>query len=279
MYKDGDIAPIKAMTAGNNALWVFKAPSQGNTSIFYHNPVIDNRYGKVYPSVHSSISTGCVSTGTNFNDDIVFFSDRGMEGISSNITTEQAISHRSSMVDARLLQETGYKNLFLEEWQGYLLVVVDNKIYLADSREKYKDNGIEYDWFYWEFPKNITMTYVKDEKLYLAMDKTIYTLDNYDTLINSVWQIGPEDFNAPQLLKTTNKRGGTAVVEGEVMVKTKIDGKDWHSIGIFNGDKGYIVYRIKEKKFKTLILEFSSNRHFKLYSATIESFVGGYLKR
>lgn len=36
-YEEGlDLAPVKALVAGNNALWVFKEPSQANTAIFYH---------------------------------------------------------------------------------------------------------------------------------------------------------------------------------------------------------------------------------------------------
>ena len=71
-YNEGlDLSPVKSMVAGNNALWVFKEPSQANTTVFYHNPVIDSQYGKIYPSTHSSISTGCVATGINFNDDSI----------------------------------------------------------------------------------------------------------------------------------------------------------------------------------------------------------------
>ena len=82
-YEEGiDDSKIKALIVGNNALWVLKEPSQTNTTIFYHNPTIDDETGKVYPSIHSSISIGCISTGINFNDDIVFFSERGLEGIS-----------------------------------------------------------------------------------------------------------------------------------------------------------------------------------------------------
>ena len=87
-YNEGmDLAKVKALIPSNNALWVLKEPSQANTTVFYHNPVVDSTYGKIYPSAHSSITTGCVSTGINFNDDIVFFSDRGMEAISGNITS------------------------------------------------------------------------------------------------------------------------------------------------------------------------------------------------
>jgi hypothetical protein len=74
-YEEGhDSALIRGIVAGNNALWVFREPSQENTTVFYHTPTIDYDYGKIYPSQHSSITTGCVGKAINFNDDIVFFS-------------------------------------------------------------------------------------------------------------------------------------------------------------------------------------------------------------
>lgn len=280
-YNEGmDASPVKAMVAGNNALWVFKEPSQANTNIFYHNPVIDSTYGKIYPSTHSSISTGCVSTGINFNDDIVFFSDRGLEGISSDVTTEQVLSHRSSNIDAKLLNEENYKNVILEEWEGYLLAFVDNKVYLADSRQKFQEIFVEYEWYYWELSGNVTTTKVKDGVLYLGIGNDIYTLTKTSENIQSIWTIPKEDFGAPQLLKTTNKRGGLAVCEGEITVKVQKNNEEPVLIGTYSSnEKGYIVYRIKQKKFKELSIEFSSNKPMKLYSATIQAFVGGYLKR
>ena len=89
-YREGmDTAQIKGLVAGNNALWVFREPSESNTNVFYHTPTLDDEYGKIYPSSHSSVTIGCVGRAINFNDDIVFFSERGMEGISGDITTEQ----------------------------------------------------------------------------------------------------------------------------------------------------------------------------------------------
>ena len=165
-YSEGlDLSPVKDMVAGNNALWVFKEPSQANTTIFYHNPTIDSNYGKVYPSSHSSISTGCIGRAINFSDDICFFSDRGMEAVTQDITTEQVLSHRSSLIDSKLLAEINYKNMILEEWEGYLLVFIDNKVYLADSRGD--QSSAKYEWFYWELPVNVTCTRVRDGVLYL----------------------------------------------------------------------------------------------------------------
>jgi hypothetical protein len=178
-YNEGlDLSPVTGMVAGNNALWVFKEPSQANTTVFYHNPTIDSAYGKVYPSTHSSISTGCIGGAINFNDDICFFSDRGMEAINGDVTTEQVLAHRSSLIDSKLLGEANYKDMILEEWKGYLLVFIDNHVYLADSNADYS-NSARYDWFYWEMDKKITCTRVKDETLYLCAEDGIYTLE-YD---------------------------------------------------------------------------------------------------
>lgn len=280
-YNEGtDLAPVKAMVASNNALWVFKEPSQANTTVFYHNPVIDSSYGKIYPSTHSSINTGCIATGINFNDDIVFFSDRGMEAINGDITTEQVLAHRSSMVDGRLLQESNYKNMILEEWEGYLLVIIDNKVYIADSRQKNQDVYVEYEWYYWELAQNFTCTSVKDGILYLCGNNSIYKLTKTDGEITSYWTTKHDDFKYPQYQKTTNKRGGTAEITGtNIKVEVRTDNNDFEEIGTYDNAKGYIVYRVKKKKWKKIQMKFSSNMPFGLNSYTLESFVGGYVKR
>ncbi len=177
-YNEGaDISPVRGMVAGNNALWVIKEPSQANTAIFYHNPTIDSEVGKVYPSEHSSISTGCIGAAINFNDDIVYFSNRGMEGISGDITTEQVISHRSSLVDSKLLQEENYKDMILVEYEGYLLVIIKDKIYLADSRAMFtNENHNEYEWFYWNIDIEPTCAVVYNGELWLGSKQGIFKI-------------------------------------------------------------------------------------------------------
>ena len=283
-YNEGlDLSPVKSMVAGNNALWVFKKPSQANTTVFYHNPVIDSQYGKIYPSTHSSISTGCVATGINFNDDIVFFSDRGMEAISGDITTEQLLAHRSSMIDSKLLNETNYKNLLLEEWEGYLLIIIDNKVYLADSRKMYtNETHPEYEFFYWELSKNITCTQVKGGVLYLGTADGIYSFTNNQNTreVNAYWTTPEDEFKYPQYQKTTNKRGCVIDMSGtEVNVSVKTDNNIFELINTYTTTKDYVVARIKKKKWKSIQLKIGSRKPFKLYSNTLEAYVGGYIKR
>ncbi len=286
-YGEGiDDAKIKAMIPGNNSLWVIKEPNQNNTSIFYHTPSTDSEYGKIYPNSHSNLSVGCISTGINFGDDIIFFSENGMEGIaSSDINSEQLLAHRSSLIDSKLLNEENYKDMVLCKYMGYLLVIIDNKIYLADSRVKSNINGhIEYEWFYWEFNKNISSALVYENVLYLGTEDGVYSLTNYDSdreIENYITTLDDE-FGFPQMQKILNKRGCVADVEGEkinVYIKTNTNGK----FELFNKyktkGKEYIVIKAKKKKWKSIQFKFFSNKPFTLYSCTAEAYIGAYIKR
>ena len=288
-YREGmDDAKITGMVAGNNALWVFREPSDANTTAFYHTPTLDDQYGKIYPSVHSSVSLGCVGAAINFNDDIVFFSQRGMEGISGDITTEQVAAHRSSLVDRKLLAEADYKNMMLVEWEGYLLVFVGSKVYLADSRTAFTiENHIEYEWLYWDLGMEVTYAKVHDGVLYLGAGNCIYTLTDMEADVESYWVTPKDKFQHPHKLKTTSKRG--CVVEattgvpplwqGDISVYAKTENTEFELIGEYMNVKDYFVSRIKMKKFKDLQLKFASSTRFSLESVTLEAFVGGYIKR
>ena len=260
-YNEGlDLSPVRALVPGNNALWVFKEPSQANTTVFYHNPVIDAEYGKIYPSTHSSVSTGCVAAGINFNDDIAFFSSRGMEAINGDVTTEQVVAHRSSLVDRKLLAEDGYTDMLLEEWEGYLLVFVKNKVYLADSRAMFT-NGThgEYEWFYWELDREVTCTKVHNGQLYLGTSGGNNLLDlskvrfinctNDNGVLTS--NIEKAYFSSIQfsylndyLLANRGKTFTFSLNEGVpdrrtniVIYGTRADGSGWQEVNSYNGER------------------------------------------
>ena len=292
-YPEGmDESPITGLVAGNNALWVFRKGSDANTNVFYHTPTLDDEYGKIYPSTHSSVSIGCVGGAVNFNDDIVFFSPRGMEGISGDVTTEQALAHRSSLVDRKLLADESFRSLVdwntinslcVAEWEGYLLVFLDYCVYLADSRAKFTNGDhIEYEWFYWELPVSVICSRVHENKLYIGCaDGTVRTFsyDATENAIRSYWVTPLDKFKYPHKLKTTNKRGCVVEATGDISLYAKLEDTDFELIGEYTGVTDYFVSRIKRKKFKDIQLKFHSDTRFSLETATLECFVGGYIKR
>ena len=280
-YNEGmDSAKVKGLVAGNNALWVFREPSDANTTVFYHTPSIDDEYGKVYPSSHSSITTGCVGKAINFNDDIVFFSERGMEGISGDVTTEQAVAHRSSMVDRKMTVEPDYKDMVLAEWEGYLIVFIGDKAYLADSRARFtNENHLEYEWFYWNFDKRVTCAKVQDGVLYVGSNDGVYSFTDTDADVESYWVTPKDKFKSPHKLKTTNKRGCVAEATGDITVYAKVEDTDFEEIGTYENVTDYFVSRIKRKKWKDIQLKFYSKTRFSLETVTLEAFIGAYIKR
>lgn len=297
-----DMAKIKALIPGNGILWVFKETVQNYSNVFYLTPTIDSQYGKVYPCETGNISTGCVSTGVNFNDDICFFSVKGLEAIGKNLGNDQILDHRSSLVDSKLISNSDYLNIKLAEYKGYLMCLLNSKIFLADSRNLYEktQNKAEYEWFYWELPNSVNYITEYQGDLFLAnADGKIYVLEGttdtvpvYDETtqqyietpvgIQSKWTTTRDTFKYDSYRKITNKRGGTASVKqmnnDAITLKTKTEIRE-NTIGTYSDTKGYIVYRVKEKKFKWIQLEFSSNKPFGLFSCTIEAFIGGYVKR
>lgn len=289
-YIEGlDLSPIKAIVPGNDVLWVLKEPNQTNTTIFYHAPTIDSIYGKIYPSQGANIATGCISTGINFSDDIVFFSNRGLEAITGNINSEKLLSHRSSLVDPKMIVDTNYSRAKIVEYNGYLLTLVNGHIYLADSRQRYTNEltgDMEYEWYYWELPN--TITFIKEIKGNLFFGNATGQLFMYSgttdnlTDIVSKWTTPKDNFGTDTLFKMTNKRGATADVSiksATITVKYKKDNGSFITIGSYADTKGYIVFPIKAKKFKDIQLEFSSTTQWGIDSITLEAFDGSYVKR
>ena len=113
-----------------------------------------------------------------------------------------------------------------------------------------------------------------------------------------------DSFGYSNMLKTTNKRGGVAKIKtipnGVIKIAERTNKRDMRDITSksLNGFKydqftynnfsyvakndTHIVYKIKEKKFIEISMKFFSDeldKPFGLYGATLEAFVGGYVKR
>ena len=313
-YQDGlDNNKIKSMCVGNNLLWVFKESNQQNSTIFYHTPTIDSENGKIYPSAQGNVSLGCYSECINFNDDIVFISRYGLEAISGNITSEQVLSHRSSLVDLKMTNEIGFENCLLAEWRGYLLCVIRTKIYLADSRQVYNGiKGKEYEWYYWtdisEDNSNISAIREYKDELYIGLENgTLIKLggtNDSGKAIEAYWTTPKDTFKYENKYKSINKRGAVVNVKtipnGKIKIAKKTDKENWNLLSEFSisgfdfsnidfsnfdfstSEHNYVILPAKTKKIIYMSLKFYSDeldKSFGIYSANLEAFIGGYVKR
>lgn len=312
-YEDGTSeSEIKDIVVGNNILWAFKNSGQENANVFYHTPTIDEEQGAVYPCSQGNVSTACYVGATNFKDDIVYLSREGLEGIVTvNLESRQIVAHRSTLVDPKMKNDSEYHNAQMVEWKGYLLILVGEKIFLADTRQKFNNlTSFEYEWYYWNLGKSkpTILKEYKDELYIGAEDGAIYILggtnDNGE-VINSYWTTIMDNFGYDNLLKTTSKRGALAKIktipngiikiarrtnksdEYKYITQKIASGFDFNKINFeefsFNTkDQFYLVFKLKEKKINEISLKFYSDeldKPFGIYSASLVVFLGGYIKK
>lgn len=147
-------APITGIMSVSDTLMVLKSDTQQDSAIYFHTATDSSidLMPRIYPSVQGLSGLGCVGACCNFLDDPIFISRLGVEGVSQlKIASERANEHRSRLIDAKLVN-TDLSKVSLEEWGGYLCVLTDGKIFLADSRQRYEDSSgsMEYEWYYLE---------------------------------------------------------------------------------------------------------------------------------
>jgi hypothetical protein len=158
IYDGVDNIPITAMLPIPSALLVLKGDTKRDGVVYYHTPYETGEHviPKIYPAEQGLAGIGCLGAACNFLDDPVFVSRLGLEAISTSgmtaIKYERAREHRSSLVDSKLINVAKLNEAKLCEWQGYLMLLIDGQIFMADSRQAFANAlGIrEYEWYYLE---------------------------------------------------------------------------------------------------------------------------------
>lgn len=154
-FQDGvENVPITGMIPVADTLMVLKGDTQQDGMVFFHTPTEtgEDVLPKIYPSKQGLHGVGCLGACVNFLDDPVFISRLGVEAVGQlSVRYERAVEHRSSLIDAKLA-ECDLSRATLTEWDGYLLLSVDGKAFMADSRQKYANElgVVQYEWFYLE---------------------------------------------------------------------------------------------------------------------------------
>ena len=141
-----------AMISTPSMLIICKENTKQDGSCWYHVGQ-DTGYDlipRVYPSTQGVAGIGCVGAATNFSDDPVFLSTEGLMAIGKQtVNLERTVEHRSSNVDLKL-KRCDLSAARMAEWKGYLVLLVDGQIFLADSRQLFQhDTGVtQYEWYY-----------------------------------------------------------------------------------------------------------------------------------
>lgn len=177
--------PVSAMLSVNGLLAVFKSGDDGGGSIFYHtSKSVNDKITYPVTYIHGGING--VASAFTFLDDPIFLSPEGICAIEAGSGGDyKEIRCRSSSVGPRLKNEK-LKDISFAEWRGYLAVLAEGRIYLADSRDRYKNgDSLEYEWY----TLSGIGTYEGDEKVYryaTSSDVGFHIHENPDEIAHGV---------------------------------------------------------------------------------------------
>ena len=274
------MSPITGLIPVADALMVLKNDTQQDGSVYYHTPQItgEDLFPKDYPSKPGLNGIGCLGACVNFLDDPVFVSRLGLEAIGQlSVRYERAIEHRSSLIDAKLviLGEDALKDAVLEEWNGYLLLLVDGKIFMADSRQRYTHEiGVmQYEWYYLEdigvyngaWDEYAYASYLPEELKEVSEIK--FNLhENAGEIVNSMSEVDISTYTHEYTVKDENSDNGETIVK-----------YDFYYVADTENGKAYLCSKTGRKiggKFKkaTTLKAIDGNIFFGTEDGTICSF-------
>jgi len=297
-YDDGeDNIGIKAIISASDRIICVKEHKGTGVKAYYHLSTFDEKDGAIYPIYETEIHLGAIAGGVNFRDAVVYLSKQGLERVHIAENTQQLL-HASTLVDTALTNENELNKARLEVWAGYLCVLADGKMYLADSRQM---NGAEYEWYFWDnmgikvdgvLSKAVCIKEYDGELYFGTQGGHLLTLAgthddsinegvNVPSLIESYWTTPLDVFNTLTRLKTTQKRGAVAQIKripnSIIKIAVSTDKQSWTEIhksatagfnyGRINyanwnygtSARGFIVFKVKKRKVKHFSLKFYSD--------------------
>lgn len=124
----------------------------------------------------TGVGAAAMGATEHINGDPVYLTNDGVYGFESNsVTNQQVVQLRSFYINAKLKKEN-LKKAKLCKWGKYLIVAIEDKMYIADTEqtnynpEKYTG----YEWYYWELPVSVTAIAEADGRLLIGTAAGLY---------------------------------------------------------------------------------------------------------
>lgn len=299
-------------------LVVVKEDNEQDAEIFLRSSAMDDSGTVYFPISQGVKGVGAVSRHAfaSLRDDPIFLAREGVFALASaSVTQQRATQLRSGRVNKYLNEESGLNEAVGVTWNGYYVLCVNSKCYVADSRQKSESSeSYDYEWYYWNnVPARVFLEY--DGILFFgtADGRVCRFNDDIDLMsrysddgepILARWSTKADSFDTFMRKKTMVKRGSGvmakpytrssitvyAVTEQDIenaIRQSSIDIMDFGDIDFsrftFNTSSSpqVIPFNKKLKKFITLRMIFenaAANEGFGIYGATVQFFYGNYVK-
>lgn len=208
-------------------LVIVKEHNEQDAEIFLRSASIDSSGTVLFPVQQGVKGVGAVSMNAfgTLRDDPLFLSNEGVFALASaSVTQQRAVQPRSFFVNEKLTKEPNLKDAVAAVWNGWYLLCVNNRCYVADSRQKTTQNeSYGYEWYYWtNIPACSFLTV--DSALYFGttdgklcrFNNDISTMSCYndnEQPISAIWCTKSDDFGTFGKRKTMVKRGSVVMIK------------------------------------------------------------------
>ncbi len=148
--------PITSLCSTNKYLIAMKSRDGGEGSVFYHSREAS------YPTAYVHKGEGCLGESEIFSDKVFFTSSGGIFSLDENRENSEGQKLESACINP-MISDADMSDATFAVWQGYLAVLCNGKIFLADSRSSYtKDGQRLHEWYF----LNKIGSYLNDLSLY-----------------------------------------------------------------------------------------------------------------
>lgn len=218
-----DTSAIMGYLKQYNSLTIVKADNNQDAEIFLRTADLMEDGSIIFPVKQGIKGVGAISKYAlaNLRDDPLFLAREGVFAIAStSVQQERTVQDRSYFVNTVLTTEPNLSEAVAAVWNGYYILAVNGKAYVADSRKvtNQTDTGnFAYEWYYWtNIPARVMCEY--DGLLYFGTDdgKICVFKSNVDLMkkynddgqpILARWSTKMDDYGSIVRRKTLTKKG------------------------------------------------------------------------
>ena len=228
-----DTSAIMGYLKQYNSLTIVKADNEQDAEVFLRTAQMEDDGTVIFPIQQGIKGVGAISkyAFATLRDDPLFLAREGVFAIAStSVQLERTVQDRSYFVNPVLTTEAGLSEAVAAVWNGYYILCVNGRAYVADSRKRtaqsgtgasYSESGsyvqYSYEWYYWQnIPARVIREY--EGELYFGtadgyickFNTDISTMAKYNddgAPILARWATKMDDYGSIVRRKTLTKKG------------------------------------------------------------------------
>ena len=228
-----DTSAVMGYLKQYNSLTIVKTDNEQDAEVFLRTAQMEDDGSIIFPLQQGIKGVGAISKHAfaNLRDDPLFLAKEGVFAIAStSVQLERTVQDRSYFVNPVLTTEANLSEAVAAVWNGYYVLCINGRAYVADSRKRtaqsgtganYSESGsyiqYSYEWYYWQnIPARVIyefegeLWFGTDDGYVCKFNTDISTMAKYNddgAAILARWATKMDDYGTIVRRKTLTKKG------------------------------------------------------------------------